>query len=168
MAEIEDYATGKVLESVKQSFDVFNAFEGSLKESKIGLRMLKDVEKYAPKLMSLEGAAQLIQEAIHCAIGERVCRALDQTTPFTESVFLNDLAERMVQVGKARFVTKEDAVVVLEKYRGSPIVVSKVSGNYVEICNTSPKQCVYWNLEKRGLKCITRIEPTPKEVSEND
>ena len=61
----------------------------------------------------------------------------------------------MVKAGKARVVSKEEAVETLKKY-GTPIIVSKVSGQYNEICRSSPKECVYWNAERAGLKCLRR------------
>ncbi|MBO8175678.1 MAG: hypothetical protein H0Z18_10500 [Thermococcus sp.] len=61
----------------------------------------------------------------------------------------------MVKVGKARFVSKEEVIEVLKRYK-TPIIISKVSGKYMEICHTSPRDCVYWNAERRGLKCLKR------------
>jgi hypothetical protein len=79
-------------------------------------------------------------------------------SPYTKSVFLDGLAEGMVEVGKAKYVTKEEAIYVLEKYDSNLIIVSRVLGIHVEICNTWPERCVYWNLEKRGLRCLGRMD----------
>lgn len=158
MAEVEDYTTGRVLDMVKQTFDVLEAFGGSLKESRIGAKMLEEAKKFDPIRMSIEKASQLVQASNKCAVGERVCRALYKESPYTESVFLDGLAEGMVEVGKAKYVTKEEAMDVLEKYDRNLIVVSRVSGEHVEICNTWPERCVYWNLEKRGLRCLGRMD----------
>jgi methylmalonyl-CoA mutase cobalamin-binding subunit len=77
-------------------------------------------------------------------------------TPLTESVFLDDLAGGMVEVGKAKFVTKEEAIDNIKKHQKNPIIVSKVSGQHSEICLTWPKKCLYWNMERHKLKCINR------------
>ncbi|WP_156785990.1 hypothetical protein [Archaeoglobus veneficus] len=68
----------------------------------------------------------------------------------------------MVKIGKARMVTKEEAVKTLKKY-STPIIVSKVSGKYMEICRSSPRECVYWCAERAGLKCL-RNDRTLKTV----
>ena len=68
---------------------------------------------------------------------------------------MNELAEKMVKAGKARFTSKEEAIRILSKYT-TPIIVSKVSGKYMEICRSHPKTCVYWNAERKGLRCLKR------------
>jgi len=158
VAEVEDYTTGRVLRKVKRTFDVLEVFDGILKDSRIGAKMLEEANKFYPRRASIEKAARLIQESNKCAVGERVCRALYKDTPCTKAVFLDKLAEGMVAVGKAKFATKEEALDILEKFDRNLIVVSRVSGKQVEICNTWPEKCVYWNLEKRGLRCLGRMD----------
>jgi len=63
--------------------------------------------------VSLREGADLIERSEKVAVGRRVCFELHQTNP-TESAFLNKLAEGMVKAGKARYVSKEDAVKALE------------------------------------------------------
>jgi hypothetical protein len=156
MATIQDYMSGKVCEQIKQAFSVFNSVEGSLNGSEVGKAMLDNVNKSEPKKLTIEEAIKLIQESKQCSIGERVCRSLHKETPLTESVFLDDLAAGMVEAGKARFVTKEEAIDNIKRYQKKPIIVSKVSGKHSEICPTWPKKCLYWNMEKHKLKCINR------------
>ncbi|MBI5251057.1 MAG: hypothetical protein HY912_16330 [Desulfomonile tiedjei] len=158
MADVEDYTTGKVLNSIKQTFDILESVKGSLKDSKIGNRILEETRKLDPRRGGPETIARLIVESEKCAIGERVCRALYNDSPFTESVFLNELADGMVAAGKAKYANKEEALEILRKYPRNPIVVSRVSGQDMEICNTWPERCVYWNLQKRGLKCIANLD----------
>jgi len=62
----------------------------------------------------------------------------------------------MVEAGQAKYVTKEEAFAVMDKYESHPIIISKVSGKYSEICRTWPEKCLYWNMEKKGLHCIEK------------
>lgn len=156
MATIQDYVSGKVLKLIEQAFEIFYSMGDSLENHDIGKTMLKNVQKLEPKRMKVDKIIELIQAAEHCAIGERVCRALHKDTPLTESVFLDELAEGMVKAGKAKFVSKAEAIKNIKKYEKKPIIVSKVSGKHSEICPTWPKKCLYWNMEKHKLKCINR------------
>jgi hypothetical protein len=158
VAEVEDYTSGKVLDGIKRIFHVLESSGGSLKDAEIGKRMIEAMRKLDPIELSTEGASRLVRESNQCAVGERVCRALFRDSPCTESVFLDELAEGMVNAGKARYVTEEEAIEVLRKYPKNPIVVSKVSGKHSEICHTWPEGCVYWHLEKRGLRCIGKMK----------
>lgn len=156
MATIQEYVSGEVCEKIRQAFLIFNSVEGSLNGSKVGKAMLNNVNKLEPKKLTIDESIKLIQESKQCAIGERVCRSLHKETPLTESVFLDELAAGMVEAGKARFVNKDEAMDNVRKYQKKPIIVSKVSGKYSEICPTWPKKCLYWNMEKHKLKCINR------------
>jgi hypothetical protein len=156
MAAIQDYISGKVCEQIKKAFSVFESVEVPLNDTEVGKVMLNNVNKLEPKKLTIDEVIKLIQESKQCAIGERVCRSVHTETPLTESVFLDDLAAGMVEAGKARFATKEEATDNMKKYQKNPIIVSKVSGKYSEICPTWPKKCLYWNMEKHKLKCINR------------
>lgn len=156
MPTIQDYMSGNICEQVKSAFSILESSGDSLKDTEIGKNLLNDVNKAGPKKLSAEEAIKLIRESEQCAIGERVCRALHKETPFTETVFLDELAAGMVEAGKARFVNKNEAVDNIMKYRKNPIIVSKVSGKYSEICPTWVKKCLFWNMEQRKLKCIIR------------
>ena len=159
MATIQDYVSGKVCRQIEQAFSIFGSVKGSLEGSELGDAMLNTVRVLAPKRLTVENAMELIQGAKQCAIGERVCRSLHGETPLTESVFLDDLATSMAEAGKARLASGEEAMENIKKYAKSPLIVSKVSGSYAEICPTWPRKCLYWNMEKHKLKCINRIHP---------
>jgi hypothetical protein len=156
MATIQEYISGKVCEQIELAFSIFSSAGKSLKESELGKILLDNVNKLEPIKLTFDETIKLIRNSEQCAIGERVCRSLYKDTPLTESVFLDDLAEGMVKAEKAKFAAKEDAIENIKKYRKSPIIVSKVSGNHSEICPTWPKKCIYWNMEKYKLKCIIR------------
>jgi len=159
MATVEDYMSGKVLVMVKRTLDLLGSSEGSLKDSPLGVKMVEETRRQLdPRRMSTESASRLTQEARVCAVGERACRSLHPDSPCTEAVFLDELADGMVQAGKATYITKEEAVAVLEKYPRNPVVVTKVSGKHAEICNTWQERCVYWSMQRRGLKCLGKME----------
>ncbi len=128
MADVMDYKTGKLLNQVKEAFKLIESFKGPLVGSKLGERILEEIRKRNPKRMKDEQASDLIRKARKCASGERVCRELHKEAPFTEAIFLDELAEAMVEVGKAKYVTKQEAIEILGKYRENPLVVSVVSG----------------------------------------
>jgi hypothetical protein len=156
MTTIQDYMSGKVCEQIKKAFSVFESVEAPLNDTEVGKSMLNNVKQLEPRKLTIDEAIKLIQEAMQYAIGERVCRSLHKDTPLTESVFLDELAAGMVEAGKAKFVSKEEAIENIKKYQKKPIIVSKVSGKHSEICPTWPKKCLYWNMEKHKLKCINR------------
>ena len=157
MATIEDYVSGKVGAQIAKSFAIFDAAgKSSLAGTRIGDILSENVGQLAPRKLTVEQATRLIEGARQCALGPRVCKAVHTEAPLTESVFLDELAEGMVNAGKARHATKEEAIANLKKYRKHPIIVTKVSGKHAEICPTWAKKCIYWNMEKHGLKCIQR------------
>ncbi len=156
MADVMDYKTGKILNQVKEVFKFIESFKGTLTGSKLGERIIEEIRKRDPKRMKDEQASDLIRKAGKCASGERFCRELHRETPLTETIFLDELAEAMVEVGKATYVTKQEAIEILGKYRENPLVVSVVSGKPMELCRTWPERCLYWNLEKHGIRCFDK------------
>jgi hypothetical protein len=154
MAEVEDYTSGKILRDAKIALIALKLAGLPVIGRHTGKKLLRKIEKFEPRLVSLEEASSLIENAEKVAVGNRVCYEL-HNTDLTESVFLNELAEGMVKAGKARFVSKEEAIKILSKY-ATPIIVSRVSGKYVEICRSHPKTCVYWNAERKGIRCLKR------------
>ena len=157
MATIEDYVSGKVCKQIAKSFAIFDAAgKSSLAGTRIGDILSENVGRLAPRKLTIDQAIQLIEDARVCAVGPRVCLAVHTEAPPTASVFLDELAEGMVQAGKAKHATKAEAVENLKKYRKHPIIVTRVSGKHAEICPTWAKKCIYWNMEKHKLKCIQR------------
>jgi len=165
MANVDDYTSGKLLEQAGQVLALLKASNNSLAGSELGALMLAEVRNYAPRLLDMAAAEQRIQAADRCAVGPRVCCCNNPEAEFTESVFLDELAEGMVAAGKAEMVNKQKAIDTLAKYRKNPLVLSTVSGKPMELCRTSPETCIYWNMEKRGLTCIQR-KPTTESFHE--
>ena len=155
MAHPEDYITGKITEDIKNGLFVLDAEKKKIADSETGKYMLEAVGKYEPLLLDIKKVSKIIQESETCAVGERTCRVLQPDSTFTESVFLDELADALVNAGKAKIVSKNEAIETLKKYK-TKIIASKVSGKYMEICRTYSKTCIFWNMEKCGLKCIGR------------
>lgn len=65
---------------------------------------------------------------------------------------MDDLAVAMVRSGQARFVTGDEAISILEKYPGNPLIIANVSEKAQEICRSYPKDCIYWNMKKNGFE----------------
>ena len=119
--------------------------------------LIAGMEPFAPRVEDNSEAATLIRAATTCAAGPCVCYELHPESVYTESIFLDELADSMVRAGNARYVTPEEAIDVLYAYSTDrPIIVTNVSGKPCEISSSSRKWCVAWNMELNGLKCVIR------------
>jgi hypothetical protein len=156
MATIEQYQSGQAAKAVKKSIQAMENQAEPLAGSGLGQILLAAVDDLKPKKLDQSQAEEFIRQAKTIAVGQRICLWAYEDDPPTRSVFLDDLAQGLVDVGKAEFVSLDEALKVLAEYKGHPIITSRVSGNYAEICRTYPKHCLYWNMEKHGLKCIQR------------
>ena len=146
--------SGRILEDVETMLKAINAVRLPRIGAYICKKLLEKLEKFDPIQITVDEASVFIKTAIKVAVGPRVCFAL-HSRDFAESVFLDELAEGLVNAGKARYSTKEDAINTLRRYSEcNPIVASSVSGKYMEICCSSLRDCVYWNMERKGLKCM--------------
>jgi hypothetical protein len=154
MGTTDDYSTGRVLENIRKALHVFDSMEGSLSNNEQAVRIQKKIQEFEPRILSFPEATIYIRKAVTIALGERVCQALHPGSVSTESVFLDELAEVMVHSGQARLASIEDAEQTLKKHSSRPLIISKVSGRYQEICASYPPDCVYWRAEKRGLHCL--------------
>ena len=158
MAKVEDYTSGKILEDAETTLRAIKAVELPLIGGSVSKKLLEKIEKFEPMQITVAEASTLIKNRRKVAVGPRVCFAL-HNRDFAESVFLDELAEELVNTGKARYMTKEDAINTLRRYSGcNPIVASKVSGKYRGICCSSPRDCVYWNMERKGLGCLRKTK----------
>ncbi|MEE4352455.1 MAG: hypothetical protein V2J25_06250 [Desulfatiglans sp.] len=163
MATIDQYKSGEAAKAVRLAFEEMQAIEKLVPETKLAKIFAKNIEELAPLAVDEKKASKYIRTADRCAIGQRLCQCEFPEAPSSCAVFLEELADAMVQVGKAEYASKEEAVGVLSQHKGKPLVVSQISGKYMEICRTWPKNCFYWNMEKRGMKCIKRHAPSAKE-----
>jgi hypothetical protein len=160
MATIEEYASGRSLPAIKEVLSMLRSSEESLAGSPAGKALLERFGPSDPTLVTTSDAAQVIRASTRCAVGEIGCSKLLPGGAFSETIFLDDLADAMIEAGKAKMVTKEEAAATLQVYARNPKVLSKVSGRPLKLCCTSPETCLYWNMEKRGLECIRRAGAT--------
>lgn len=160
MATVEQYKSGWVVKQVRKLVTMLRSVETPLGGTKEGDQILAMIKPLEPKKLDLDQAASYINEARICAVGARACYGSFEGTPKTMSVYLDELADGFVEVGKASYVSKEEAIQVLKDQKGYPIVITKVSDKHVEICRTWTKTCVYWNMEKHKLHCL---ELKPKQ-----
>lgn len=154
MPTVEDYKSGLVIQQVKYVLNLLNAVEEPIAGSEGGEKLLAMIASLEPKKLDIDNAVTYINDAERCAVGARACYGSFEGTPKTQSVYLDELADGLVEVGKAEYVPKEKAIQVLNEQKGFPIVISKVSGKHMEICRTWSKTCVYWNMEKHKLHCL--------------
>ncbi|MEN6293811.1 MAG: hypothetical protein ABFD07_17565 [Methanobacterium sp.] len=156
MPTIDDYTSGKVLKNVKLTIYSLKLVKIPVLGQHIRKELLKKIIVSEPKLIDIKIASSLIHESKKCAVGERVCRAINKDSKLTESVFLDELAEGMINVRKARYVQKEEAIKTLKKYPKNPLILAKVSNKYMEICRSYPEDCVYYNMHRCKIKCLTK------------
>lgn len=95
-------------------------------------------------------------ESERCAVGQRICNVLNNGADSGEPAFLDEYAAGLVQVGKASYVDKEQAIKTISENRKGPVMITKLSEKHMEICRSMPKNRIYWNAEKHELKCIRR------------
>ncbi len=157
------FLSGQAAKAVKLAYETMQALEKPLPETKFAEIFAKNVEELTPLAVNEKQASEYISTADRCAIGERLCKCEFPEAPSSCAVFLEELADTMVQMGKAEYASKEEALSALSEHKGRPMVVLKISGKYMEICRTWPKNCFYWNMEKRGMKCIKRHTSLTKE-----
>jgi len=86
MAEVEDYTSGKILRDAKIALIALKLAGLPVIGRHTGKKLLRKIEKFEPRLVSLEEASSLIENAEKVAVGNRVCYEL-HNTDLTESVF---------------------------------------------------------------------------------
>lgn len=62
----------------------------------------------------------------------------------------------MIEAGKAKAVEKESAIDTLKKYPDNPLILSKVSDEYSELCRSTPQYCVFFRMERNKMKCLNK------------
>ena len=156
MPKVQDYVSGNILCMIKKGFHFLRYLKIPVVKAVFKRRLARKLKTCDPIKIPLDEAKELIKGAHKCAVGQRVCNALNNGADFGKSVFLDELAEGLVQAGKAEYVPVADAIETIATNRMGAIIITRVSGKHMEICRTIPKNCIYWNSEKHGLKCIQR------------
>ncbi len=153
MHNINYYTSGKAATDTKKGLLWLKFVKYPFIGSAIAKKLLEGAEEFKPKLLDITEASKLIRHSKKCAVGERVCRIIHKNSEITESVFLDELAEGMVDAGKARYVPLENAIETLKKYsKNHPLILSQISKKPVEICCSSIENCIYWNMQRSSLK----------------
>ncbi len=151
MATVEDYGSGRILRSIRFAHLSLMAASLPLIGPMIARKLEERMESLGIYPITLDDAKAIIEGCRCCAAGHRVCQPLFPGSAVSESVFIDELAERMAEAGKAMMVTKDQTVEILSKYPQNPLVLSKVSGRYLEICRSEPDVCIYWKMRRKGL-----------------
>ncbi|KXA95676.1 hypothetical protein AKJ65_01190 [candidate division MSBL1 archaeon SCGC-AAA259E19] len=165
MTELEDYSSGDVLEGVKEKERLLEKIDGP--EGDEVREELERREEGAEKrhfFADLDVLESLVEKSRVIAIGPRACLEIHEDCSRPErAVFLDELAEALVEKGKAEKATEKEAMNVLRegKRKGHSHVVSIVSGKPMELCNTCSCCCILRKLEKVGIKCISEKPPSP-------
>jgi hypothetical protein len=155
MHGVNYYTSGKAAADTKKGLLWLKFIKYPLIGSAIAKILLDGAREFEPKVLNIAEASKLIRQSEKCAIGERVCRIIHKDSEITESVFLDELAEGMVDAGKARFVPFENAIDTLRKYSANhPLILSHISKKPMEICCSSIENCIYWNMQRQNLKVL--------------
>lgn len=168
MATIMQYASGQASKAVKFAVDAIKSTNGSILNTEQGQRIIDTAKRSKPFYVNEKQAVDFINKAKRCAAGERICKCMYQDVPLSESIFIDELAEAMIEAGKATAVSKQVATSVLKRYRQFPIIVSEVSSKYMEICRSWPQTCVYWNMEKYNIRCLNRMNSNIDPFTRNN
>ncbi len=149
MATLKDYTTGKIVKNAILTHNCIKFVKIPVIGPLIKREIVKKMKTFESRLIDQKTASKLIYKSNKCAVGERACRAAHKDSKYTESVFLDDLAIGMVNTGKAKYLTPEEAVKAIAKYPKNPLILSKVSGKYMEICRSEPGTCICWEMNKK-------------------
>lgn len=152
MATIEGYGSGRVLRDIRLAHVALGCAGIPLAGPAIVRNLERRMQLLGIRPVTPAEAGILIDTSGRCAAGPRICHALFPCSADSEAVFLDELADRLAAAGKACPVTKEQAKAVLAEYPANPLILSKVSGRYVEICRSDPAVCIYWKMRRAGLK----------------
>ncbi|GEM_PF-6686538 len=159
MLTVEKYSSGKIFEYMRRIDFTIKLLNIPLVRNIVRKKLTEKLEKYrgdfilAPK----ENFDHLINSARIVAAGPRMCYHLHKKD-LSYAIFLDELAEALIQTGYAKEISKEDAIIVMRDGRndGRLQLISKVSGRPLELCNQSLMTCSLWKLERAGLKIMDR------------
>ena len=160
MRTVEDYASGKILEVVKKTeLKIQALIDTGDPEIRKELEERSKDSKNRHFIANMKTLKELIEKSKTVAIGPRICLEIHkECEQKAESVFLDELAEALINVGKAQKATKEEAYNVLKEgeKRGHPHLVSIVANKPLELCNSCTDCCVLWKRERLGILCIRK------------
>lgn len=160
MRTVEDYASGKILEDAKKTeLKIQALINTGDPEIRKELEERSKDSKNGHFIANTKTLKELIEKSKTVATGPRICLEIHkECEQQAESVFLDELAEALINVGKVQRATKEEAYNVLKegKKRGHPHLVSIVANKPLELCNSCTDCCVLWKSERLGILCISK------------
>ena len=151
MATIEEYGSGRILKLIQRAHLALACTGVPLAGPALQKNLEKRMRAFEIRPITMHEAETVIGSCRHCAVGPRICQPLFPTAAATESVFLDELADRLVEAGQARGVSQMQAVEALTNYPANPLLLSRVSGRYLEICRSEPSVCIYWKMRRKGM-----------------
>jgi hypothetical protein len=78
MPTIDDYTSGKVLKNIRLTLYSLRLVKIPVLGNQIGKELLKRIIVSEPKIIDMDVSSSLINESKKCAVGERVCRAINK------------------------------------------------------------------------------------------
>jgi hypothetical protein len=159
MLTVEEYKSGKIFEYMRQIDIAVKLLDIPLIKNTVRRKLSGKIEKHRGDfiLASQENFDYLINSSRTIAVGPRMCYHLYKKD-LSYAIFLDELADALIQTGYAKEISKEDAINVMKEGQesGRLQLISKVSGKPLELCNQSIKTCCLWKLERAGFKNIDR------------
>ncbi|NTU94364.1 MAG: hypothetical protein HGB29_09665 [Chlorobiaceae bacterium] len=162
MGTIEDYRSGRVLEGIEIALRMLDRDGEPYGISAERAHIEDKIRAFRPMVISEAAALDFVENARIVAIGTRVCHALHPDSPPSATVFLDELADAMIEAGKAVHATPEEAGNALKKRPRHPLVISMVSGAYREICASYRPDCVFWRSAQQGTDVFERRGEKPE------
>ncbi len=160
MSDVEDYTTGRVLEKVLEKEKLLEKLEkGDAEDVRKELKKREEGAEEKHFIPDMKTLKELIQNAETVAVGPRFCLEIHRDCDAPQkSVYLDELGDALIEEGKAEESSEERAIEVLEKGKkeGHTHILSKVSGEPVEICNSCKDCCILWKMERAGIHCISK------------
>ena len=155
MVTVEEYRSGGIFRYMKQIDIAVKLLKFPLIKNTIRRKLVEKLKKHRGDfvLAPRDNFEGLINSAKTVAVGPRMCYHLYKED-ISYAVFLDELAEALIQIGSAREVSKADAIIVMKEGQesGRLHLISKVSGKPLELCNQSLETCSLWKLERAGFK----------------
>jgi hypothetical protein len=159
MVTVEEYRSGEIFGYMKQIDIAVKLLKFPLIKNIIRKKLVEKLEKHRDHflLASHDNFDYLINSARTVAVGPRICYHLYKKD-LSYAIFLDELADVLIQIGSAKEVSKADAIIVMKEAQesGRLQLISKVSGKPLELCNQSIETCSLWKLERAGFRIIDR------------
>lgn len=152
MVTVADYCNGRILTLIRLAHRALDLVSIPVFGPVIRSSLEQRMKSSGIRAGTVLDAMAILEASDRCATGFRICLPLFPDTAKSEAVFLDELADAMAGAGKARIATKEKAAEIIRNHARNPLILSKVSGKYLEICCSDPGSCIYWRMKNYGLK----------------